>query len=107
MKIYWSLKQIPELSCLDRRQRLARWRGVSLRLFHHWQTWLGLLACALLAGLGRSIGMGYPGSIAGALVGAQCYWHACVYVARRHYRRLLAHGDEDGADTLPARDPHQ
>ncbi|HZG21669.1 MAG TPA: hypothetical protein VE092_16795 [Herbaspirillum sp.] len=93
MKIYWSLKQIPELAGLDRRQRLARWRGLSPRLLRHWQTWMGLLACAVLAGLGRSVGLGHPGSILGVLAGAECYWHACVYVARRYYRRLLAQGD--------------
>lgn len=98
MKLYWSLKQIPEFSGLDRRQRLARWQAVSLRLHRHWQTWLGLLACALLSALGRSLGLGYPGTIVTALAGAQCYCQACIYIARRHYRDLLARGGNNEVD---------
>ncbi|BEV17283.1 hypothetical protein HBDW_40710 [Herbaspirillum sp. DW155] len=93
MKRYWSLRQIPAFPGLDRRPYLARWHAVSLRLQRHGQAWLGLLACALLAALGRALGLGHPGSIVTALAGAQCYCHVYLHMARRHCRRLLIRSD--------------
>lgn len=92
MKRYWSLKQIPEFSSLDRRQCLARWHVVSLHLHRHGQAWLGLLACALLSALGRALGLGHPGTLVTALAAMQCYCQACIYIVHRHYRRLLTRG---------------
>ncbi|MCP1574502.1 hypothetical protein RB25_18670 [Herbaspirillum rubrisubalbicans] len=89
MKIYWSPKRLPDLPLLDYRQVLARWHAVASRCYRHGQSWLGLLAGALLAALARSVGLGSPGSLLTALLAVHCYAQAGLYLARRACRRLL------------------
>lgn len=69
MKIYWSLKSIPELAELTPAERTVVWHAVKGRAWSHWQTWLGAtlaITFALALGLGvlvliQSLGITIPG----------------------------------------------
>jgi len=85
MKIYWTLKSIPELSHLTFQERGKRWRSAYKLIFRHWQTWCGLLICGLCVGAGTSY-YGTPGLIISGGLGGFIYGNIAVYVARRYYR---------------------
>ena len=46
MKIYFTLKNIPELHGLDRHTRGRAWRACVSKTFRHWQTWFAFCAPA-------------------------------------------------------------
>ena len=56
MPIYWTLKSIPELAQLSSAELDQAWLRVYRKMFRHWQTWAGLVACGALAGLGTHFG---------------------------------------------------
>lgn len=55
MTIYWTLRSIPELADLPRRERGRFWRTHVLRAFKHWQPWAGLFAMWLSIAVGAMI----------------------------------------------------
>ncbi|WP_313715285.1 hypothetical protein [Atlantibacter hermannii] len=88
MRIYWTLKSIPELSNLQVQERRKRWKRVYKSCFRHWETWAGLTLGGLLAGLG-SYFYTFPGSFIGGFIGGSIYFQIVVYVALKYYRNLL------------------
>lgn len=93
MTIFWTLKSIPELANLSARDRRACWRRAYRRTWRHWQTWAGLLACAICAGLGALLGAFANQSVVGAMIGGGIggfvFGQATVHVARLHYKNIL------------------
>jgi len=97
MQIYWTLKQIPELAGLSRRERGHRWRAAYMRALRHWQTLVGLVACGLCAGagsvVGGLVGTQLVGSIIGAGIGGGIgglvFSQVAIWVARRYYKSVL------------------
>ncbi len=93
MPIYWTLKSIPELSQLSSAERGQAWRRVNRKTFRHWQTWVGLVACGALAGLGSHFGgtFGHPliGAAIGGALGGFIFSQASIHVARLHYKDAL------------------
>ncbi len=93
MKVYWSLKSIPEISQLSSKERLAAWRRVYWITYRHWPTWVGFFACAgcLLSGhwLGERLGHSVLGVVAGGGLGAWVSAQFSIYVARRNYGEML------------------
>lgn len=89
MRIYWTLKSIPELSLLSSQERGRRWRSVYKSAFRHWETWVGLA----LLGLSGAVGAHFfnaAGAAVLAAAGGFVYSQIVIYVARRYYRyRLL------------------
>lgn len=49
MKIYWTLKSIPELAELTPAERTVVWYAVKRQAWAHWQTWLGAAFAVLVA----------------------------------------------------------
>jgi hypothetical protein len=90
----WTLKSIPELSDLSPAERNQFWARISRNSFRHWQTWLGLLGCGLIAAagevLGRQLGHPYIGAAIGGGIGGFIYSQSVVYVARMHCLHVLA-----------------
>lgn len=94
MRIYWTMKQIPELATLSSVERNASWRRVYPKTFRHWETWLGLICCAGLTAVGRYIGQifgaPYVAMLFGAALGGLASSQATIYVARRYYKAELS-----------------
>jgi len=99
MRIYWTLRQIPELATLSRAERGLVWRRAYRKAFRHWQTWAGLAACGVLSGIGGYVGglfgHSYIGAVVGGGVGGFVFSQVLAHVVLGHYRHLLA--ADDGA----------
>lgn len=110
MKVYWSLKSIPELADLPSGERRRLWRACWGKVVWHWQVLLvfGVLVPAMsVAGmylvgyLALAIGLGWPlafllvSGILGATVGL-IGTLVCVPIARRYLR--VARAATDAAD---------
>ncbi len=93
MPIYWTLKSIPELSDLSLAERNRRFARIRRKAFRHWQTWLGLLGCSVLSGIGSVLGgnLGHPfiGAAIGGGVGGLIYFQALIHLARIYYLAIL------------------
>ncbi|MBK0167488.1 hypothetical protein [Klebsiella sp. S69] len=88
MKIYWTLKSIPELSQLPLKERGKRWRCAYWRTFRHWETWGALVLMALFTGSGSYFFSGF-GSAVMAGTGGFIYSQIVIYVARKYYLHYL------------------
>ncbi|MDP9651558.1 hypothetical protein J2793_007033 [Paraburkholderia caledonica] len=88
MKIYWSLKSIPEFPQLSAKERRAAWRRVYWATYRHWLTWVGLLihlGCVLSGyQLGNWLGHSMLGSMAGGGIGGCVFTQFSIHVARFH-----------------------
>ena len=97
MRVYWTLSQIPEVATLSRAQRGLIWKRVYGNAFRHWQTWAGLAACGMLAGIGSHFGglfgHSYIGGAIGGGVGGFVFSQVIIHVVLNHYKHLLA-GDD-------------
>ncbi|NVI09372.1 hypothetical protein FSB64_38110 [Paraburkholderia sp. JPY454] len=97
MTIFWTLRNIPELANLNARDRRAYWRRAFRRTWRHWETWAGLLGCAICAGLGSGLGALADHTVVGALIGGGVggfvFGQATVHVARSHYKYELLSRD--------------
>ncbi len=93
MRIYWSYSSIPELVELPANEQKARWKAAYLRIRRHWLTWICLLICALVGGLGTVIGqqfgMGVYGALLAGAAGGLLYWQALISLARWKCRDVL------------------
>jgi hypothetical protein len=49
MKIYWTLKSIPELAELTPAERTVVWHACKPRAWRHWQTWLGAILAVIIS----------------------------------------------------------
>ncbi|EHK62416.1 hypothetical protein [Halomonas sp. GFAJ-1] len=96
MKIYWTLKQIPELSSLSSRERGKRWRKAYKKSFRHWETWLGVICCGLCGAAGAWVGdvfnLGLLGAGIGGAIGGLVFSQAILSVVLRRYRDILRGG---------------
>jgi len=99
MRLYWTLSQIPELATLSRAQRGLIWKRVYGNAFRHRQTWAGLAACGMLAGMGSHVGglfgHSYIGGAIGGGVGGFVFSQVIIHVVLNHCKHLLA--DDDSA----------
>ena len=93
MKIYWSIKRIPEIAALPAQERKARWVAAFSRTRQNWKAWLALLACAAIGGLGalagRELGIGVGGALVGGALGGFVLWQLLVAITRKHSRDIL------------------
>lgn len=88
VKIYWTLKSIPELADLSLMERKRRWKSAYKSVFRHWQTWCGLLLVGTFAGAG-SYFFGPAGAVLLAALGGGIYGQIVVYIVLKHYRHRL------------------
>src|SRR5215475_3779534 len=59
MRIYWSLKSVPELSDLPSEERRRVWRAAYWKTARHWQFWAGLVGIGLFTFIGNAL-IGHP-----------------------------------------------
>ena len=88
MKIYWTLKSIPELADLPLWERGRRWRRAYKSVYRHWETWCGLALCGGCAGVGAHV-FGRVGGILMAALGGFLYGQIATYVVLKYYRHRL------------------
>lgn len=88
MKIYWTLKSIPELKNLSPGDRGRRWQSAYKSAFRHWQTWGGLVICGILTGAGAYFA-GMAGTVIFAGLGGFIYGQIMTHVVLKHYRYRL------------------
>ncbi len=69
MPIYWTLRAIPELAPLSRKERGRIWRLSYPKAYRHWQAWLGIAFAGICGGTGVSIGAAHGFSQVGAFLG--------------------------------------
>lgn len=93
MKIYWTLKQIPELSSLSFQERGKRWGKAYKKSFRHWENWLGVICCGLCGAVGAWVGdvlnIRLLGAGIGGAVGGLVFSQVILSVVLRHYRDIL------------------
>ncbi len=98
MKIYTSLKSIPELADLTPQERTIAWHSCQGKTNAHWQTWLGSIIAAIASGTvgvgilylfllsHRMIGV-YPAFLLGGFVGG-----AVIVSVFQFLRRIVVFG---------------
>jgi hypothetical protein len=100
MKIYWTLKDVPELSGLPSEERMRVWRAAHGKLIRHWQYWAGLVGVGLCAGISVHIGGligagvhigGLIGVGVGGFVGGFIFDQVSKHLARPYIRATLLH----------------
>ena len=69
MRLYWTIKSIPELQSLTKDQRKAAWGYAYPKTFKKWEVWIGFLICGLCGGFGSIIGRKIGSPILGAGIG--------------------------------------
>ncbi len=93
MPLYWTIKDIPELSKYSVSERDHIWKQVYWMTFRHWQTWAGIAAFFVFCGLGiyvgRLLGHEIIAGMIGGGVGGFVFSQAPIYVARRFYSDQL------------------
>ena len=88
MKIYWTLKSIPELKHLSFRERGKRWRSAYKSAFRHWQNWAGLAVCGAF-GYSGAYFFGSAGTVILAALGGFFYGQTVTHVVLKYYRHRL------------------
>jgi hypothetical protein len=88
VKIYWTLKSIPELADLTLSERGRRWRSAYKSAFRHWQTWVGLAVCGAFGYMGAYF-FGIAGTVILAGLGGAVYGQIVTHVVLKHYRYRL------------------
>ncbi len=92
MRIYWSLRSIPELKKLDADQRRRVWRRARANVPPDWRLVIGWLLFGTATGCGFAFGS-LPGAVLGAMAGGflllqiiarQTLPYIRLDVARRH-----------------------
>ncbi len=102
MKIYWTMKSVPELAALPKQERREVWRWANRQAFKHWQTWVGLIICSLFAGMGSHFGhavgldsSGYVGAGIGGGIGGFIYSQFSMRIALPYIRQAVARNYRD------------
>lgn len=100
MRIYWSLRSIPELRALDAEQRRRVWRRARSHVPPDWRLVFGWILFGVATGGGLALAS-LPGALIGAALGVFALWQIItrqtlpyirVDVARRH-RDVVGVGD--------------
>jgi hypothetical protein len=86
--VYWTLKSIPELSGLPRRERGRAWRAVCWKAFRHWEVWVAFVSIGVGTFLGNSLSRPIGGVIGGA-IGVFAFSQVAVHFARPYLRDYL------------------
>jgi hypothetical protein len=100
MKLYWSLKSIPELADLPKEKRMEVWRACHPKDIKHWQTWISFGFLGICVFLGMAFGKFYIriigqtiGGIIALWIWFIIFWQIKVSVVRPHIREYLnSHG---------------
>jgi len=99
MKIYWTLKRIPELRSEPWRERGRRWRRAYSKCFRHFVPWAALLLPAFGGVLGSYYGekfdSGMLGAVLGGAIGGFLFGQIVTAFARKHYRHVLLGKDAE------------
>jgi hypothetical protein len=61
MKLYWSLKSIPELAGLSEQEQTGIWGKFRRKVWRHWQTWIATFVLCACFVLGQVVGMRFDG----------------------------------------------
>ncbi len=69
MKWWVSVKNMPELAELTENEKRNIISDSSMRIYGHWQIWVGLIACLIFGRVGGSLG-GFFGGSSGSILGA-------------------------------------
>jgi len=103
VKIYWTLKSIPELRSEPWRERGRRWRRAYSKCFGHFVTWAALLLLAFGRGLGsyygEKIDSGMLGGVLGAAIGGFLFGQVIIAFARKHNPHVLLGKDAEQSAT--------
>ncbi len=109
MKIYWTLKSIPELAEMSKKDRKKVWRRCYWKVFRHWQTWFALATCGVCTALGVALGRfcgeltgnfireliaATVGGAVGGGIGGSVFAQVAIAMGRRHIREYLNSHDE-------------
>ena len=90
MKIYWTLRSVPELQKLSKNERKEVWRHSSKKALLDAETLFAFVVCCgciwLGGHFGEQIGGGEAEAIIGVLAGGFIYGQVAVYATRRHIR---------------------
>ena len=93
MRIYWTLKSIPELAPLPAKERGRVWRAAYWRTFKDWRGWAAAAVVGVCAGLGSAIGAAYGHQmlygVIGAGIGGAISGQIWTHLAIPHLRELL------------------
>ena len=98
MRIYWTIKSIPELAGLPPDQQRRLWREGYWQAFRHWSMWVSLAAVGLGAGIGSYLGplsgLQVVGAALGGAIGSFPASIVSTELVRRHLRaRASREGD--------------
>ena len=94
MRIYWSLKSIPELAGLPPAERRRVWRTACWDAYRHWQVWASVAAIGIGAAAGAYLGSLVAfqdiGCVIGAASGGLIYGQVMTEFARPYLRTFVA-----------------
>jgi hypothetical protein len=91
MQIYWSLKDIPELSALPSEERRRVWWASYLKITRHWQFWASLVGIFFLCvQIGDMLIDHRIGGLIGAVVSGFILRQVSMHLARPYIRDLLS-----------------
>lgn len=90
MKIYWSLKELPELAALSPEQQKQAWKECykkyALKL---WQSWVALALMVALMVIGINLLGGFLGGAIGGGLGAGIWSVTLTNVLRPHLKAYV------------------
>jgi len=99
MRVYWTIKQIPELAGVSADERRRLWRQGYFEAFRDWQMWASLAVTGVGAAVGSLLGGLVGWQIVGAAIGAALGTipHAIVSteLVRRRLRTRTSSADDD------------
>jgi hypothetical protein len=97
MKLYFSIKSIPELANLPEEKQKEVWRKCSGKYWQHWQTWFATLVLCACFALGQAVGMRFGGIpwrilcvFIGSFIGGVILNQTITSVVRSHIREYLS-----------------
>lgn len=94
--VLWSVKNMPELAALSESERQNVIWDSSLKVYHHWQSWVSIAFCLLCIDIGDHLASVVGAALGGAIGGCVC---ACVVVQMQagEIRRMLAQRKDTSA----------
>jgi hypothetical protein len=99
MKLYWSIKSIPEVADMPNEKQKEVWGKFFPKSWRYWQTWVALLVLYTCVALGQVIGMRFSSihwrilcTVIGCFIGG-VVWIQIITPAVRTYIRehLISH----------------
>jgi hypothetical protein len=97
MKLYFSLKSMPELANLPEEKQKEVWQKCSGNYWHHWQTWVATLVLCACFILGENIGMRFGGiywqiicTVIGCYIGGVILNQTITSMVRTNIREYLS-----------------